>query len=398
MADFQSQYDDATKGIDGIVSKQLASVPQWTNIPGSLTKTVSSDGYVWGFNINNDIYRCAQPCSGNWEKIDPIHSKIVDMTSDNTNVYIITNNRLFILASSNKSVTGSLEFSNSASSVFSTHTYIYVQDSNNKKQRCAKPCVGGKFQDVSDTSIRITSASDTMLYGIRDGVAVKTDELMQSEWKPILGFDSTMKSVFGQMDATALYGINERSDTVRCDGDCSKPPEVVNTQGYVPVNISPDPVSKDVWLTTMTNGALGNIFSKVDKADYTTVMNNVTPLDKAREQVVTNATSNYNLQTNVMAANNQITAFVNYFRNLFASKKGEVGVNKDTIGELGSEISTSQNKLEQIKAVEPFIIILLMTLTLVACMYLIGPILGSYVHILALLILVGGLVCAIMFS
>jgi len=42
MATFQTEYEDTTNTIDSIVSSQLSSVLNFVNIPGGLTKIVSS--------------------------------------------------------------------------------------------------------------------------------------------------------------------------------------------------------------------------------------------------------------------------------------------------------------------------------------------------------------------
>ena len=38
----------------------------WTQVPGKLTNISQGGGWVWGVNSSNNVYRCKQPCDGNW--------------------------------------------------------------------------------------------------------------------------------------------------------------------------------------------------------------------------------------------------------------------------------------------------------------------------------------------
>jgi hypothetical protein len=55
-------------------------------------------------------------------------------------------------------------------------------------------------------------------------------------------------------------------------------------------------------------------------------------------------------------------------------------------------------QLDQIKQTQPFIQILLVSVLAVALLYMFGSILGSLIHWIAILILVGGLLFATNFS
>lgn len=411
MADFQSQYQEATSTIDGLVNTQLSQVPKWTNVPGSLLKASSSaGGYAWGYNSDNKLYRCQLPCSGNWEYISLSQYSlqgIYDLTTDTTNVYVLAkgNDGSTYLLSMSASATGGwiqVKIPFEANFIFSTHTYIWAQDSQNQKQKCAKPCTTGAWVPVPDKSgVRITSASDTNLYGVdSNGNGVKTDETIQTGWSSISGISGLkLSSLIGEMDGTALYGVDSKSNIFRCEGDCSKQDiENVDVAGYVPLNISPDSGGKDLWLTTRTTGNTGNVFNKLDKLDYSSLMNKITSLETQRDAIVKDTSKEYKMQTNIMAANKQVSDFVSYFKKFFQYGKDTSKKLKGNIGHLEEEIQLTQMQLDQINNTQPLIQVLLVTLIIVMLLYLFGSFLGSFVHILAFLTLIGGIVFAIYFS
>ena len=263
------EYESSTNAINTILTQPVLD---WANLPGSLTKVSSSaSGFAWGFS-GGTLYRCELPCTGNWKQIEIDAQEILDIDTDDINVYVLGLKSggatyLYTSSSSNPSFV-EIQVPFAAKKIFSTHTFIWAQDSSNKKERCAKPCTTGLWTPVEDVSVKITSSSDSALYG-RDGsgVGMKSDETLQSGWSPIKGMSGVkLNSLLGGMDSTALYGIDSSSNLLRCEGDCSNPPEQIDTVGYAPLSVSADPYEKDVWMTTATTGTLGNIFNKSSKS------------------------------------------------------------------------------------------------------------------------------------
>jgi hypothetical protein len=276
-----------------------------------------------------------------------------------------------------------------ATSIFSTKTYIWLQDSSNSKRKCAKPCTTGNWIATPDDSMIITSASPTTLYG-KDtkGNAMKTDELMQSPWSYIDGFLPTkMKSVLGQNDKAGLYGIDTYSNVLRCEGDCTMPQEVhpVDTGGYMPLQLSPD--SPNLWMTTTTSGPVGNIFTQVDKPDYSSIMNNINPLEQERNKIVSDIGEEYNKQTSVMTVNKQLEDIVTFFKKLFPVEKKPL-LNTSPIEDNVRDI---QAQLDQINLTQPIIQKLLILIAIVGAVYLFGWFLGWFVHLIAIAALVIGI-------
>lgn len=402
--DFQNTYDTATDGINTLVSTQLSSSLQWTNVPGTLVKSASSAaGYVWGFNSSNGIFVCQLPCTGNWTMIDTSAwnvSSVLDITADGSNVYILlsTTDGKTVLYSNSASNTGTwnmIPVPFSATNLFSTHTYIWAQDASNAKQKCPKPCTMSNWLANPENKIKITSSSDSSLYGVdASGNAMKTDENIQSGWSSVSGLSGLkLMSVIGQADSTALYGVDTSSKAYRCQGDCTVPLEVdpLDTGGYAPLAMSADPSGKSLWMTGTTSGNVGNIFTRLDKPDYTAIMNNVNPLDQTRDKVVANVTDAYNQQTLLMTANKQITDVVNFFTKFFKFDKQSVDTDKSNISAYRDKLITTQADLDKMNQTEPLLQKLVLLVGAVLLLYMVGSFMGPYVHTVAFVVLVSGL-------
>uniref|UniRef100_A0A6C0KEH6 Uncharacterized protein n=1 Tax=viral metagenome TaxID=1070528 RepID=A0A6C0KEH6_9ZZZZ len=401
MADFQAAYDQTTQDINNTLSTQLSSVLTWANIPGELQKVSSSAyGFAWGFS-GSSVYTCQLPCSGNWQPVDLSKFDIgvvLDIATDDTNVYILVNSSSNIVILTNtadgRGVWNVVPVPFPASQIFSTHSYIWAQDSQNNKQKCPKPCTTTNWIAESENKVKITSSSSTSLYGKdSSGVGLKTDEVLQSGWSPIVGLLGTkVSSVLGQLDKTSVYAVDPTSKVLKCEGDCStNAVSPVDTQGYTPLNLTADPGSKLLWLTAQTKGDLGNIFSRPDKPDYSTIMNTITPLDKQRDAVVTDVVKDYNQQTGVMTVNKQVSDIESFFKKIFGDQHKSTTNTKNASGHLQQLISDQQVTLDQINSVQPIISGFVYTLIAVVVIYLVGSILGSFIHWIAFLVLLGGI-------
>ncbi len=400
--DFQNQYDTATGGINDIVSSQLTSSLQWSNIPGSLVKaSASAAGYVWGYNSQNNVFMCQLPCTGNWTMVDTSKwniMNVLDIVTDSTNVYILIYTPDYKRIIYSNSATGSGTWnmitapSETGRNLFSTNTYLWIQG-NSGKFKCAKPCTTGNWIESNDSTAYITSSSDSTLYGIdKLGNAVKTDENLQSGWSSVSGLSGLkLMSVIGQADSTALYGVDTSSKAYQCEGDCSVPKDVdpLDTAGYTPLNITAS--GKDIWMTGTTSGDKGNIFNRIASSDYTTIMNNINPLDQTRDKVVSEISDSYNQETNLMVANKQITDVVNFFTKFFKFDKQSVDTDKSNISAYRDKLITTQANLDKITQTEPLLQKLVMLVGAVLLLYMVGSFMGPYVHTVAFVVLVSGL-------
>jgi hypothetical protein len=397
--DFQTEYDQLTKTIDDTLTSQVSSSSTWLNVPGSLVKAVSSPaGYVWGYNTNNSVFVCQLPCTGNWQDvgISSVGATVIDdIAVDYTNVYVLTTGTsgskiLLVNSASNKGQWNVLNIPFAATKIFSTSTYLWAQDASNNKQKCAKPCTTSNWIVNPENKVQITSSSYSQLYG-KDGSgnAFKSDENLTTGWAPIQGLaNNTWQSIVGQGDRTDIYGVDMKSQVYSCGEMCAFEDDVnpVDTQGYAPLNLSSDPESRALWMTTTTSGDKGNIFTRVDKADYSSVQKMIDPLDDKRDSIVKTVEKDYAQQTNTMVTNKQIESVVNFFSKQFGYTKQAASKNTKDASLLNEQIQDSQQQIDKFDSISTRLIALIITLVVVAGIYLLGePILGSYVHLVAVL-------------
>jgi hypothetical protein len=391
MATFQSEYETSTNAIDSIVSTQLSSVSNWLNIPGGLTKVSSSaSGFVWGYQ-GDTVYICELPCTGNWKSVDlsPADpTSILDITTDDTNVYVLflsnSETNLLVTDSRNQGTKTVIKVPFAATEIFSTHTYIWAQDSENNKQKCAKPCTMPNWQ-TSDASGKITSTDTSIVYGLDvNGNAVQVDENISSPWKLI---DDIKGTIYGKGSDGTLYGIDSKDAAFKFDGTISP----IFTNGLNPTNMSVNSQSGELWMTTSTPGDVGNIFMRSEKPDYSTIMNSITPLDRTRDRIADTVETKYERQTDIMVLNKQVEDIVTYFKKMFNIDSNTAKLAKSQSGGLYTKIKETQSKLDQINTVQPILIGFIVTLLAVCSLYLVGSsLLGNYTHILALSLIIGG--------
>jgi len=399
MTDFQSAFDKTTDDINNTLTTQLSSVQSWTSVSGSLIKaSASAAGYVWGFNILSQIYICQLPCSGNWTLVDMTEqnlSAILDIATDDSNVYILATKAsgtvLLINSATNTGVWTTIPVPFSATNIFSTHSYIWAQDKSSAKQRCPKPCTMSNWSANPDTSVTITSGSSSSLYG-KDpsGTAMKSDETLQSGWSPVAGMAGMqVQSLIGDIDQSALYAVDKNYKLNRCDGPCKDVSNVVpmDTGGYTPLNVTADANSKQLWLTSLLGGDQGNIFSRLDKPDYSSIINVVTPLDRQRDGIVEDVAQEYRKQTDVMGINKQLQDLQDVFSNIFGTIKGKPHASAEEIKKTQEQIESTQITLDQTTQLNDQFQKIIVTLITVCIVFTIGSfILGTLVYYIILII------------
>ena len=402
MTDFQSDFDVVNRAIDDTVATQVSSSFSWKNVPGWLAKaSASSAGYVWGFNDASGVFVCQMPCAGNWTPVVvPGLLSVLDMTADGGSVYILgnaTNGALsmFVGPATNQGPWTHIPVPFAATKIFSTHTFVWAQDARNAKRRCPKPCMAGNWIAVPDTKVAITSSSDSALYG-RDasGTAMRTDETLQSEWSPIAGLAKTkVLKVIGDIDATALFAVDEGSHVVECAGACDTEPVPLDTAGFAPTNMTAE--GQTMWMTSETSGALGNVFSRATTSSYTNIINDVRPLEQRRDGIADTVKKEFASQTDRMTISKQIESVVSFFKGVFNSSNDTAASTKNKSGELKDLIQHAQAQADLLRAQEPFMKVMFFTLIIVGAIYVIGSVLGSMIHMVAFLVLIAGFFMAV---
>jgi hypothetical protein len=331
----------------------------------------------------------------------PTNVTILDIVTDDTNVYLLfsTGSATFLAT---KTANNQTEWSvtpvgNSTFSpvnIFSTHTYLWLQTASNQKVKIPKPVNMTNTMPIADTSVKITSSSATALYGVDGtGKAMKSDETLQTGWAAVAGLTGMpVKSVVGDLDQQGLFFIDNNSRVSQCVGDCSTNKTVpVNTQGYLPLYMTADPSTKQLWMTSSTFGDKGNIFNRVGNPDYSSILNTVTPLDQNRDKVVGDVKDEYNKQTQVMTVNKQIGIFQDLFTRIFGDATKATEETNTLISKVETDVVGKQMQLKTITNIEPIIQKFVVTLATAALVYAVFSFLGWIVHAIVLVVICVGI-------
>jgi hypothetical protein len=381
------EYESSTNAINSILTQPVL---EWANIPGLLTKVSSSpSGFAWGY-VSGNLSRCELPCTGNWKRIEIDCQEILDIETDDINVYVLglkTGGATYLYTSSSTNPNFvEIQVPFAATKIFSTHTYIWTQDNARNKQKCPKPCMMNNWIKSDDTGVFITSSSDSTLYG-KDlfGNAYKTDENMQSKWSPIVGLEGTLiRSLVGKADASAIYGIDTDSKVFKFDGSTTE----IDTQGYKAYSLSIEPISKQLWMTTVEPGEKGNIFSRLANPDYTTMINQISPLDKSRDELVNQMKTDYSNETTSMIVNKQVGEVIDYFKKMFSLDKNTGKKGKEQASELQQNIKETQIKLDQLTNIQPLILSFIALLLIVAIVFMLSPFLSLIILIFGIIFII----------
>jgi hypothetical protein len=375
------------------------------------TKVVRSDGVSKFYIGPNSDYS-----PGNWNSysttpsgaykvsLNPTQNSpavtMLDIATDETNVYLLfTSGSSTSIASktaNNQTDWSVIQASTpqfTPTTLFSTHTYIWLQGASNQKVKIPKPITMTNFMPVGDVTVKITSSSSSALYGIdASGNAMKTDETLQTGWAPIAGLQGKqVSSLVGDLDQSGLFAINA-TGVSECEGDCSTPKiSTLNTQGYMPLYLTGDPSTKQLWMTSSTPGVAGNIFNRIANPDYSSISGSIAPLDKNRDGVVTDVTKNYTQQTQVMTVNQELSMFKSLFTQLFGDATKAQNDANTRISQVEADLQRKKKSLEQLNSVQPTIQKFVVTLAVTALVYAIFSPFGWYVHGVALVVLVIGI-------
>ena len=366
MTDFSEAYDSLTDQINNSFSGDSG----WKSVPGGLTKVSSSSmGFSWGIS-SGSLYCCRLPCSGKWDNV-VVPEAATDLTTDDSHVYVLGNSSLMIKSANNLDEWISIPCPQ-ATTILSTASYIWIPDSSGKKWKLAKPGTTGNWLPVEDPSnTLITSTSGNSLYGISSsGEALKSDETLQSGWSLIPDFSGAkISKVFGDIDKSALYGLDSSNSLKRCTaGNCT----TIETAGLTPQNLTVNPVSKTLWMTTTTPGDNGNIFSKQDMLEIP----DTSKLDSQRDKVIQTVEQQHK-QSTLDLTLKKVSDFLKSF-----IKKGP-----DNTKHLEDTILINQAWIDQMNKILPAMIRILMYIGATALLYIFLGWLGTPTNIAALCIL-----------
>ena len=344
----------------------------WINVPGGLDKVSESGmGAAWGLG-SGKMYVCMLPCKGQWNPTE--FTGILDFTTDDSLMYAITSTTLLTKNGNNSGEVQTITLNPDIKQIFSSGSYIWGQGT--KKWKLAKPGTTGNWIEVPDTSgVKITSASQTALYGISStGVAMKTDESLQSAWNPIPQFKGVFTGILGDSDQTGIYGIDAQKTLQKCSGDSCVPIPTKN-----PVQTL-SPKSTSLWATTTNPGDLGNVYYKDESPSN--LLKDVQPIDAERDAIVTQAETEYTNTTYSTMMFKQLGEIQKMFKELLSIQE----VNTEPIEKSASTTSSEASLLQK---VIPFLLKGILVLLGVLLVYLFSGVFGSMTHYVAFAVLIG---------
>jgi len=371
--------DLLTSQLNNLISTEISQEDAWKAVPGGLDKvSSSSQGFAWGLG-SGKVWVCRLPCSGSWTSVD-LPGTPVDIVTDESKVYVLLSDTLASKSASNIDEWVIIPNRPGMTSIFLTSSYIWGQGTS--KWKLPKPGNTANWMEVPDAkNIKITSASLTSIYGVDDeGNPVKTDESMQSGWSTVPKFGGKYESVLGNMDNTALYGVDKENQIQKCsDGNCNR----ISTQGYVPQNLTVEPVTKQLWMTSTAPGPLGNIFSKNESPDYSSTLQATRPYEQNRDRLVEQTEQKFNETTNATALSRQLEMIRRFFRDLFGPPEKTDDVRKD--------LYRVNSQLQQMRLSLPVVQQILLLVAVTASVYLFSGVLGTYTNFVAFAVLASGL-------
>jgi hypothetical protein len=166
--------------------------------------------------------------------------------------------------------------------------------------------------------------------------------------------------------------------------------DLLPTSGYDINNLTTG--NNQLWMTSMTPGAAGNIFNRIENPDAVSLLNTVAPLDKKRDTLVDQVETKFKEQTDVMTINRQTNDVINFFKTMFNIDGNTAHKARAQWGHLNEQIRSTQTQLDQMNSLEPVMQIAIGVLILIAVLYVaFGSTLGAATHIIAIIILGVGL-------
>lgn len=427
-------YSEKSTGIIEYIKNQLKTFSSWVQIPGGVHKiSASSSGYLWTIGQWGSgywgIYACKEPCTeGNWKY--PINSNLnkswdpdsklypLDIATDDTYAYMLWINRAGTgrevwkvpaaeidsqpISWAKMPVPDALK---DANKIAVTNGTIWVSDSSKKAAYCSKPCATPNWV-VKDDNHKLQGGGGTTLYATAPGAVglMKTDEIMQSGWKPVKGMDGiAISAVAPEANSDVLYAADS-SKIYRCGDSCDTKDDlrVIDSNGRVPTQdkggLSINPANRAVWMAS-TTGEGGNIYYRLDSNVSSVVLDHVTQVEKERDRIFNSLGGDVRIQTAEVSANMAKADASDALRqalDISGDKKKaqqEIQLLERKIEEANKQVSGFEEKRKPL-------IILLISLAVVAIMYItVGWFMPYWLSMsIAVLVLGTGLGLSIYFS
>jgi hypothetical protein len=286
-----------------------------------------------------------------------------------------------------------------------TNGFVWISGES-KMAFCGKPCTTGNW-NIRDDNHELMGSGATSVYGLQPGETgmFKTDETAQTGWTPVDGFKDIKFGTFAsEADNSVLWG-SDANNTYRCEGTCATKDqlETVDSQGYVPINgkgsLSINPSTRNVWMASSTSSSGGNLFQRIDAPNSGAIYQNVDDNMNERDRTFNSLGDVYEVQTAKISSKLARQEAVKAAKQSLALT--------DVAGKTDNDIQVLKRKVDVAKSGSPNysskmipLQILLFSLALVVCLYLLTGWLISHTILMGLsvVILGAGFGSAIYFS
>ena len=185
----------------------------WEQIPGGLKHVTASVNYVWGVNLNDDIFRCSRPCTGsNWVHVP---GKLKQIDANDYEVWGVNSGDSIF----KRAVDGSGDWVQVAGGLkhvsASGNGWIWGVNSADNIYKCKKPCSGSWIQ-VPGGLMQIDGGY-TYVYGVSSDNLIWARNVDGSgDWRQIPG---TLKHITASGD-DEVFGVAPNNDIYRCKKPC----------------------------------------------------------------------------------------------------------------------------------------------------------------------------------
>ena len=146
----------------------------WTRLPGALKHvSASGNGYIWGVNSNDDIYKCKKPCNGLWIKVD---GKLKQIDGGEAYVYGVNRNddiytRPVDGSGRWRQIPGKLRHITA-----SGKDEVFGTNANGEVFRCKKPCVG-EWEKIESKNLNQCDGTFNLLVGVDESNGIFSREI-----------------------------------------------------------------------------------------------------------------------------------------------------------------------------------------------------------------------------
>ena len=186
---------------------------QWTEIPGGLKDITGSPNYLWGVSSNNNIYQCAQPCTGSWVNVP---GKLSQVDANDYEVWGTNNIKEIFKRSVDGSGSWVKVIGMSSHVSASGNGHMWCIGGSKCPWRCKKPCSGVWYKVGNKCAFKQIDGGQDYVYAVNNTNHVFSRPVDGSgSWRYIPG-----KMQHITVGSHEIFGVDAQSEVHRCKKPC----------------------------------------------------------------------------------------------------------------------------------------------------------------------------------